>query len=466
MTRTTIARATAALASVLLFGGNAGALAPPGKCESARLRASGGYGSCRLNADARAATAGRTPVFTKCDARFADKWRRAGRKVKGQCLSSSDRPAIQAFIARCTDGVASALAGGPLPTCSTRASTRVEAPRARTDRRSKQCELRKLRAAAEYSACRLNVNVSAVHAGSTTTDFRKCDATISAAWGHAEKRGKGQCMASNLADIQAFLVECTGGVAVALEGGELSTCAAAADWPVYGHDHRNSRTNPVASTISPDNVARLGARWNIAGLSAVTSTPAVVDGTVYFGDWSGMFHAVRANDGTEIWSRSLGSPIRPSPLVAGDRVYTPVSNGNFYALRRDTGDVVWMAPLDTQPLLSIDSSPTLAGDTIVMGVASFEQGIRKTDYTFRGNVVGLDADTGQVRWRVYTTENDATAGAGVSVWSSAAVDDARKLVYIGTGQTYEQPASPRGDSIIAIRYETGDVAWVHQFTAG
>src|SRR5262249_26781309 len=129
-------------------------------------------------------------------------------------------------------------------------------------------------------------------------------------------------------------------------------------------------------------------------------------------------------------------------------------------------EILWTATLDTQPMLSIDSSPALAGNTIVIGIASFEQVIRKADYTFRGSIVGLDADTGQERWRVYTTQNDATAGAGVSVWSSAAVDRRRKLVFIGTGQTYEQPASPRGDSLIAIHYETGDVAWVHQFTAG
>ena len=239
-----------------------------------------------------------------------------------------------------------------------------------------------------------------------------------------------------------------------------------AAWPVFNHDGRNSRANRAEKTISPQNVGRLVPRWRVDVLSAVTSTPAVVGGVMYFGDWSGSFHARRTRDGREIWNRRLGSAIRPSPLVARDRVYVPESNGILHALRRDTGDVVWAAPLDTQPLLSIDSSPVLAGRTIVIGVASFEQGIKKADYTFRGSVVGLDARSGHERWRVYTTENDATAGAGVSVWSSAAVDEARKLVFIGTGQTYEQPASPRGDSLIAIHYETGAVAWVHQFTAG
>jgi polyvinyl alcohol dehydrogenase (cytochrome) len=51
------------------------------------------------------------------------------------------------------------------------------------------------------------------------------------------------------------------------------------------------------------------------------------------------------------------------------------------------------------------------------------------------------------------------------VWSSVAIDEARETVYIGTGQTYEAPASLRADGLIAVDYTTGDVRWVRQFTA-
>src|SRR5262249_5402167 len=136
------------------------------------------------------------------------------------------------------------------------------------------------------------------------------------------------------------------------------------EWTVVNHDHRNSRANTAEKSISPDNVAQLVPRWRVDGLSAVTSTPAVVAGVVYFGDSSGAVHALRTADGTEVWKRQLGSAVRPSPLVTGDRVYAPESNGTLHALDRVTGEIVWSAPLDTQPLLSIDSSPVLAGDTI------------------------------------------------------------------------------------------------------
>src|SRR4029078_10847045 len=113
---------------------------------------------------------------------------------------------------------------------------------------------------------------------------------------------------------------------------------AADEWSAINHDHENSRANAGESKLSADNVARLAARWRFDGLSAVTSTPAVVDGAVYLGDWSGVFHALDASDGTEIWSRKLGRQITPSPLVAGDRVYTSESAGKLFALKRDTGE--------------------------------------------------------------------------------------------------------------------------------
>jgi outer membrane protein assembly factor BamB/lysophospholipase L1-like esterase len=449
--------ATAVLLAVSCLAGSR-VLAANG-CEAARLKAAGAYWSCRLGVAATAAkTHGLALDYQRCDAKFAAKWARADRAGGRGCGTGSES-AIQAFVVRCGDGVVTALAGGPLPVVAAARSRRV-APRARRPV-SGRCESGKLRVAGQYSACRARADASTHGAGAA------CDAGFAAGWSRLEANAVDGCPSTgDAAAIQALVADSVDGLAAALAGSALPSCALGSDWPELNRDPQNSRAAATETQISPDDVGRLAPRWNVGGLSAVTGTPAVVDGVVYFGDWSGVLHARRADDGTELWSHAFGSAIRPAPLVTADRVYAPESNGLLHAVRRDTGDEVWSVPLDTQPLLSIDSSPILAGDTIVIGVASFEQVVKKPDYSFRGNVVGLDAGTGQVRWRVYMTENDATAGAGVSVWSSAAVDYARKLVFVGTGQTYEQPASPRGDSVIAIRYETGDVAWTHQFTAG
>lgn len=103
----------------------------------------------------------------------------------------------------------------------------------------------------------------------------------------------------------------------------------------------------------------------------------------------------------------------------------------------------------------------------MIGVASIEVAIPPPyDYTFRGSVVGVDAKEGALRWRVYLTGDGETGGAGVSIWSSAAVDTARKLVFIGTGNSYEEPAGPLSDSLVAIDYEAGELVWHRQFTRG
>ena len=102
-------------------------------------------------------------------------------------------------------------------------------------------------------------------------------------------------------------------------------------------------------------------------------------------------------------------------------------------------------------------------DIVVQPVAGFEIFIGADDYTFRGSVVGLDATTGEERWRAYMTADD-TSGAGVSVWSTAAVDTERGMVFVGTGNTYEEPTSPFADSIVAIDYRSGEIVWSTQLT--
>src|SRR5262249_55487872 len=99
--------------------GTRAVLAAPAECQFEKLRTAGWYSSCRLRASARAVrSGGGTPDFSACDAKFAAKWARVEATGAGQCPSSDDEAAIQAFIVQCTDGVAAALGGGSLPTRS------------------------------------------------------------------------------------------------------------------------------------------------------------------------------------------------------------------------------------------------------------------------------------------------------------------------------------------------------------
>lgn len=238
-----------------------------------------------------------------------------------------------------------------------------------------------------------------------------------------------------------------------------------ANWHMFGHDYHNTRSNTVETTIGVDNVDQLELLWEHVGVQ-VTSTPAVVDGVVYYADWSGKFYAKNASDGSKVWTSQVSDRnISASPAITRDEIYVGAGGAVLYCLDRATGDVRWSVDLDDHPNAGMQSSPIPVGDRVLIGISSGELGSEKEDYTFRGSIVAIDRSNGDELWRVYVAEDDETSGAGVSVWSSAAVDTEREMMFIGTGQAYEAPAGPRSDAVMAIDYMTGDVKWVAQFTA-
>lgn len=239
-----------------------------------------------------------------------------------------------------------------------------------------------------------------------------------------------------------------------------------ANWSSFGHDLHNTRSNTVEDIIAPANVGDLEMAWEFIGVET-TGTPAVVDGTVYFADWDGYVYAKDAADGSEIWTtRAADDSITASVLVTDDRVFVGDASGYFHALDRRSGESVWSKPLDDHLERDILSSAVAVDDMLIVGVASSELVLSLEDYSFRGSVVALAQDDGVERWRFYTTADDQISGAGVSVWSSAAVDIERELLFIGTGQAYEEPAGALSDSLISLNYKTGVLQWSRQFTEG
>jgi polyvinyl alcohol dehydrogenase (cytochrome) len=236
---------------------------------------------------------------------------------------------------------------------------------------------------------------------------------------------------------------------------------------MFGGDLADSRSNP-ASTISPASFGTFHRVWQFLG-PAVTSTPAVVDGVVYFSGWDAKVRAVHATDGSAIWTMGVPHLVDSSPAVTADRVVVADNNGFVHSLDRGTGAIVWSSAAETVGLPHLWSSPIAIPDAnlVVVGVASAEESnAAGKPFTFRGSIAALDAATGDKRWQFYTTTNDLTSGPGVGIWSTATVDPTLKLLYIGTGNSYTAPAGKYTDSLLAIRYDTGVVEWAHQFNPG
>jgi outer membrane protein assembly factor BamB len=248
-------------------------------------------------------------------------------------------------------------------------------------------------------------------------------------------------------------------------------------WSSYGRDGKNTRHNEGEMSLSRDNVKSLVKKWDTVstGVTAfgVTSTVAVRGGVAYFGDWGGVLYAVDAKTGAKVWgtqlppeTTGLNAQLNASPFVTEDRVYLGGVDNAVYALDRKTGEKVWKpnAQAGSQPMVILWSSPNVVDNTLIIGVGSF-QVFSGGPYDFRGNLVGMDATSGDVQWTTYVTDGNDTSGYGCSIWGSAAVDTERKWAYVGVGQSYSAPASMLSDSVIAVDYTTGELKWGHQFTA-
>jgi polyvinyl alcohol dehydrogenase (cytochrome) len=238
--------------------------------------------------------------------------------------------------------------------------------------------------------------------------------------------------------------------------------SAATDWTLYGHDLANSRLNPHETAINRSTVKQLRVVWSTKGLIGVTGTPTVSNGIVYYDDWIGGVHAVRASTGAPIWTTKVGGSFIGSPAVTSDAVFV-AGGATLSRLDRATGKLQWQAVTNDNPSAGIDASPVVVGNIVLQATASNEEPQVKKVYTFRGSISGYDAETGKENWRFYTTKDNAHDGPGVGLWSTPAVDTKRGLLYIGSGNAYAEPTGPLADSILAIDYTTGKLRWSRQF---
>jgi outer membrane protein assembly factor BamB len=71
------------------------------------------------------------------------------------------------------------------------------------------------------------------------------------------------------------------------------------------------------------------------------SSPAVVDGVVYFGSNDNRVRAVNASTGHEIWSFLTGNSVESSCTVVNGVVYFGSHDHNVYALDSATGTKIW-----------------------------------------------------------------------------------------------------------------------------
>ncbi len=115
----------------------------------------------------------------------------------------------------------------------------------------------------------------------------------------------------------------------------------------------------------------------------VRGTPAYSGGFLYFGTGDKRFYCIRADTGKLEWWRPTTGGVRCPAVVSDNTVYAGDTEGGLYAWNAATGAPLWPKPFDSQGDISVGLA---VGSGMV--IAS----------TFDGNLLGLNASSGKLRW--------------------------------------------------------------------
>ena len=200
--------------------------------------------------------------------------------------------------------------------------------------------------------------------------------------------------------------------------------AGAHDWPMWGYD-------PQRRGYSTSNAPNTNQVLWTSTVGMAGTYPAVVDGKLYVGTWSGVFCCLDAATGVQLWNYSIGGSTGSSSAVADGKVYFGSDDDNVYCLDAVTGAKIWSYKTGDD----VASSPAVADGKVYVG--------SKDSYLYC-----LRADWGQVEWKFAT--------GGMIELSSPAVADGK--VYIGSddGKVYCVDAASGAQ---VWSYTTGGEVW-------
>jgi len=263
-------------------------------------------------------------------------------------------------------------------------------------------------------------------------------------------------------------------------------------WNGWGVDLANTRFQGTkAAGISADQVPRLKLKWAFGFPNGIAyGQPTIASGRVFVGSNNGYVYSLDATTGCVYWSFRVTPGVHTAISVGPMKgkgsskfaIYFGDMRANVYALDASNGQLLWETRVENHPLAHITGAPKLYKNSLYVPVSSSEEG-RSSDMhypccTFRGSVVLLNATTGRLVWKTYaifdspalTRKNSLGtqlwAPAGAAVWNSPTIDPKRHALYVGTGDSYAEPAARTSDSIMALDLKSGRILWSVQDTGG
>jgi len=270
-----------------------------------------------------------------------------------------------------------------------------------------------------------------------------------------------------------------------------------ADWLMWRRTYNGWGYSPL-DQINRDNVGELELVWSW-GMSPGRNqqTPVVHDGVMFIQNADHTIQALNAATGDLIWeyehelAEGVNAAGERSMALYGDNLYVGTRDNHVLAIDFRTGQLTWDTLVTGAPEsgnnYSQSSGPLVANGVVIQGTTGC--GGAQPGGCF---ITGLDADTGEILWRVNTiaqgddpntnTWNGVPVESryGASAWITASYDPVQNLFFQGVGQPYPWnmemagllPANPDPafsneglytNSTLAIDATTGELKWYHQY---
>src|SRR5262245_43256237 len=291
-----------------------------------------------------------------------------------------------------------------------------------------------------------------------------------------------------------------------LPAGEVPAGTATNDWEYPQGDLAHTNYS-LLKQINTGNVANLKLAWQVslngpAYSGVIEGAPIVVSGTgknlplesgtMFVSAKNGMV-ALDPTNGKILWSYVGPPPVNGAPQLSfgsssrteaygNGMVFAGQQDGSVVGLNAKTGAVRWTAQVSGAGVYAGHNSLTAPATTFAPvgknGIVF--AGPNNGDAPMRGHMDALDAKTGDLIWRWFTTPDPAqfpyilswsnpaeAAVGGAAVWTDSAVDTELGMIYFGTGNTYPYVGRQPGtnlwtDSAVALDANTGKLKWYYQ----
>ena len=249
---------------------------------------------------------------------------------------------------------------------------------------------------------------------------------------------------------------------------------AGGDWPSYGHDASNSRTQPAETSLKPATGTGLSPAWtfklsSVGDSGDLQSTPVLSGGCAYVASTNAVVYALNATTGAMVWHHALAAP---NPGLGGAMVGAlAVESGRVVALVNQTGDGTstgpYLAAFDqhtgsllwkSAPITSASGYYTNASPQVFNGIVFAGFSPPEGETAGQGGFALLSAGTGAILDVTPTvTPADQKQGyAGGGIWSTPAYDPATQYAYVGAGNPFSKTQEdPHTNAILKVDLDRG-----------